>query len=604
MTTAQQQFAAFTRYLFTTPAWQVSLVLSVVVSLFVGIAALPGERAIVDAGGGLLLVGFPTVATAVVTSVVDDALGGELTLDRSSMLAFACEVALAGMVVATAVVTSLGGLDHRLVVDVFFVALGIAFALRVLIVFSISKLSFGRSILPASIQALSISLALFTLGRGVTSESAPFVGLRKFELLVIVSGLYVASVYAFVRLVDRPVRRALGVTAFGFVHGFVAHLAGRSAELEAFFTELGDRVVAPVTVLSFRRSEECSDGSAEKARFVLPMVHPGPLGEIGGGTLPRRVAEATEGVAFPAHAAVDFDFNLVSQADVAAVVEAAERAMSRITYATAATPSTRTTVGDAKLLGQGFGDGVLLVSTFAPKLTDDIAYGIGVAAVTHARAGGFEDVLFADAHNCNEGVTIEGQKHAPPGSERSFELLSCVDDATNELAATGDGRLRLGVATDSTPWSVEEGIGPLGVRVAVVAVDGQTTAYVLVDGNNMEVGLRERVIESLGSVDVSEVMTTDTHVVNRVNSTRQVGEELPADELVELVRSLVDDALDDLEPVEVGTATECAEVTVFGAGRTETFASHGVGVLMFAAAFAACVGTAVTLLSLLLLVVA
>ncbi len=628
MTSAQRQFAAFTDYLFTTPAWRLSLTLSIVVGVFVGVAAFATGGIVVDAERGLLLVGLPTAITAVVTSLVDSALGGELTLDRSSMLALACEVVLAGLVVAV----SLGGFGRRLVVDVFLVALGIALALRVLVVFSISRMSFRRATIPASVQTLATSLVLFapsgfasvhdgtisslTLGgisvaafvtsdpvRGVVDRSVTLVGPSDLGLLVLISSLYVVSVYTFVRFIDRPVKRAFGVTAFGFVHGFVAHLGGSSVELEAFFSELGEPVLAPVAVLSFRRIEG-TDEPTEKARFVLPMVHPGPLGEVGGGTLPRRIAETTEGLAFPAHAAADFDFNVVSQADVSALLEAAERAGDRIVYASSATPSVRAVAGDAKLLGQAFGDGVLLVSTFAPKLTDDIDYGIGLAAASEARASGLDDVLFVDAHNCNDGVTVEGEKHAPPGSERSFELLSLVGETAAKLAAAERTSVRLGVATDPTPWSIEDGIGPLGIRVAVVAVGEQTTAYVLIDGNNMELGLRERVIESLDSVDAAEVMTTDTHVVNRVNSTKQVGEDFSGDELVDLIDALVDDAIADLESVEVGTATERAEVTVFGTGRTEAFASHGVGVLLFASVFAVCVGTAVTVLSLWLLVTA
>jgi putative membrane protein len=88
-------------------------------------------------------------------------------------------------------------------------------------------------------------------------------------------------------------------------------------------------------------------------------------------------------------------------------------------------------------------------------------------------------------------------------------------------------------------------------------------------------GLRERLCSEIDAVDTMEVMTTDTHVVNRATATNQIGEALDPDDLLALVSRLVDDALADLEPVEAGTATEYAEVTIFGSGRTETFSSHG-----------------------------
>jgi putative membrane protein len=112
------------------------------------------------------------------------------------------------------------------------------------------------------------------------------------------------------------------------------------------------------------------------------------------------------------------------------------------------------------------------------------------------------------------------------------------------------------------------------VRVAVVTVAGQRTAYVLVDGNNMDPGVRDRVLDAVEGVDEVEVMTTDTHVVNTLESVNQVGGAIDVDALSSLVGDLVEEAIADSESVEVGMATERAQVTVFGNDRTETLASH------------------------------
>jgi len=113
---------------------------------------------------------------------------------------------------------------------------------------------------------------------------------------------------------------------------------------------------------------------------------------------------------------------------------------------------------------------------------------------------------------------------------------------------------------------------------------GQTTAYVLVDSNNMEPGLRETIVEGIDSVDVVEVMTTDTHIVNTVEAVNQVGGAIPDDELIALIDELVDAAIDDLEPVEAGMASETAEVTVFGNDRTEMLASTANAVVSLGSA--------------------
>jgi putative membrane protein len=84
-------------------------------------------------------------------------------------------------------------------------------------------------------------------------------------------------------------------------------------------------------------------------------------------------------------------------------------------------------------------------------------------------------------------------------------------------------------------------------------------------------------------------MTTDTHIVNTVEADNQVGAVIDHDDLVALVSSLVEEALDDREPVSAGMATERAEVTIFGNDRTETLASHANAVVSLGGALAAAV---------------
>ena len=218
-----------------------------------------------------------------------------------------------------------------------------------------------------------------------------------------------------------------------------------------------------------------------------------------------------------------------------------------------------------------------------------------------ARATGLEDVLLVDAHNCNVGLDVEEIPHVAPGSERAFDLLDAAETAGDTLVAGEPSSLSLGVAWDATDWTPREGIGPLGVRVAVVDVGGQTTAYVLIDGNNMVPGLRRQILDRLDKrVDAAEVMTTDTHIVTTVEANNQVGEKIAAADLVELVDDLTATALNDREPVQCGMATERATVTVFGNDRTETLASHANAVVSIGGALAGAVIVAALAVSVLI----
>jgi putative membrane protein len=242
------------------------------------------------------------------------------------------------------------------------------------------------------------------------------------------------------------------------------------------------------------------------------------------------------------------------------------------------------------MLAQGFDDDALLVSTYAPGFADDVEYAVGLSAAAEARTAGLDDVLLVDAHNSNNGLEGPDLGHVTPGSKRSFDMIAAAGEAGTRLVSGPRGTLELGTAWDATPWTPRDGIGPLGIRVTVTTVADRTTAYVLVDGNNMEPGLRDRVLDALDDeIDESEVMTTDTHIVNTVEADNQVGAAIDDEEFLALVTDLVREALADREPVSAGMAMERAEVTVFGNDRTETLASHANAVVSMGGALAAAV---------------
>ncbi|WP_136592139.1 DUF2070 family protein [Salinigranum halophilum] len=617
MTATQSDLAGLSRFIFRAPRWYTSLGFALLIAAMAGIAAFDSGTAteswrrvfIVgqDAWEGVFYIGIPTVIASVGTAGVDRFLGGKLTPNRSSLLALVCELILVVALTAAAVVTVVTPLGQTFVFDVLVIALSSIFAFRLLVVMAVSRSSILVAAVPASIQTVASAVLLFVYSGTVRflevggpllqaymmpylarADRAPpellIVGPNHFALLVVTSFIYATAVYVFIRVIDRPWERSLGVSMLDFLRGFIGHIEG-SRELEDFFEQLGQEAIVPVTVLSFRRL----DGS-EKARWILPMIHPGPMGEIGGGNFPERVAARAEGLAFPPHATAGHDFNLVTEREVDTILDAVDRAYEKITYSLEATQSVRVQSGEAKMLGQAFDDSALLVSTYAPGFADDVEYAVGLSAATEARTAGHKNVLLVDAHNSNNGLDGPDLGHVTPGSKRSFDMIEAAGDVGRRLATAPRGELLLGTAWDDTPWGPVDGIGPLGIRVTITEVDGQTTAYVLVDGNNMEPGLRDRIIDALDDrIDVSEVMTTDTHIVNTVKADNQVGSVLDHDELIGLVSDLVDEALADCEPVSAGMATERAEVTVFGNDRTETLASHANAVVSLGGALAGAV---------------
>ena len=603
MTTSQGNLAALSRYIFSAPNWYSSVGFALLLAAVTGVGAFDSRFVLDDAYRGLFFIGIPTVAAGMATAPIDRWLGGQLTFNRSFLLALTCEVIVVVWLTVAGLVALLAPLGQHFVFDALIAALAFIFAFRLFVVMAVSQRSVIMAVLPASLQTLTAAVLLFVysgtlrffeFGGPILSaylsrpEKAPpellVILPSDFAVLAGMSLLYSFAVWGFLAVIDRPWRRSLGVSGLDFLRGFVGHIAEGSRELEEFFEDIGEEAIVPVTVLAFRRPD-----GREKARFVLPMIHPGPMGTIGGGNLPERVAREIEGLAFPPHATAGHDFNLVTEAEVDVLLAAIDRATDRIQYRDRATQSVRVAGEEVSILGQRFGNDALMVATYSPEFTDDVEFGVGMTAVAEARAGGLDDVMLVDAHNCNDGLTGGTIGHVNPGSRRAKDLAEMANTLAERLVEAPRAPTELGTAWDRTHWTPADGIGPLGIRVAALTAGHQTTAYVLIDGNNMQPGLRDFLVATIREsqpVDDVEIMTTDTHLVNTVESTNQVGEAVAAEDIRRVVSELVAEALSDREPVSSGMASATAEVTVFGNDRTETLASHANAVIAMGGALA------------------
>ncbi|MDX1744920.1 MAG: DUF2070 family protein, partial [Halobacteriales archaeon] len=415
MTTTQGNLAALSRYIFRAPNWYSSVGFALLLAAVTGVGAFDSRFVLDDAYRGVFFIGIPTVAAGMATAPIDRWLGGQLTYNRSSLLALTCEVIVVVWLTVAGLLALITPLGQHFVFDALIAALAFIFAFRLFVVMAVSQRSAIMAAFPASLQTLTAAVLLFVysgtlryfeFGGPLLSaylsrpEKAPpellVILPSDFGILAVMCILYSFAVWGFLAVIDRPWRRSLGVSGLDFLRGFVGHIAEESRELEEFFEDIGEEAIVPVTVLSFRRPD-----GREKARFVLPMIHPGPMGTIGGGNLPERVARETEGLAFPPHATAGHDFNLVTEREVDTVLAAAERAHARIEYEETATKSERVESGEASVLGQSFDDDGLLVATFAPGFADDVEYGVGMSAKAEARIAGLDDVMLVDAHNSN-----------------------------------------------------------------------------------------------------------------------------------------------------------------------------------------------------------
>ncbi len=545
-----------TKYLFTAPSWPVSLLILVILGLVIDGAS--ARAWVYFPFSGTLAFTLPAIAAFLLTKPIIEYSGKTMTWNRSALLALSCTV----FAVIITFASLAGGIKY---LPLFYgISLGFVFGLRLFVLVAIADYRVPRMILPAVTQsAVGVLVGFFLF----SPEWAGFA-----FVLHIVFGLGFAIL---IWLIERPLYRAFHIRGLAFVNAFIAHMTdGSSKGMEHFFREIGEEIFVPQVCLFFRRT------SKKPVLFTVPNLHPGPMGEIGGGNLPRVIHDRMEEETLVAHGCATHDFNLVSESEIEKVINAIERTKKDRTYTPGATRSARLSCGSVQVLYQRFGEAMLIVTTRSPQKTEDLDFSIGMSIMAEGHRW-FPHVAFVDGHNCMTDLSS-------PVLQATQTALEYQHGAIQAMEACRKADLKpfsVGYACQHLPYSREEGFGDLGMQVMVVETAGQKTAYVLFDGNNMATGVRDILLEKiLTLVDAAEVMTTDSHVVNTITGKNPVGLAIPSEIFLPQVISTVQAAIDDLESAEcAATTAQCEHVVVFGSNRISQLASTVNAMLIFVA---------------------
>jgi putative membrane protein len=523
----------------------------------------------------------PAFIAACVTPAFARALGGRIGLQRSVLLA-ATTTAVGLFLLA--IWRPLDFVDSGIMRGIGLAALllllqGPTFWFRHMSLFGISQPSHARSVGPSLLQpALAIAGILWIFG--VTWP------------LVEAAAAYLIAAFLccalLLRASDRPLRREFGVSGVSLIRPLLDHINLRepsaTESLERFFSKFAKPANLAMSVLSFSRA------GRPYATLVLPTVHPGPFAALGASDLPRKLAERLEpgaGTVLVPHTPCNHDLDLPSQKEVDRLSDAAQQLLAGLRPSPNGPASPLLSPYDGSVArAQLLGDTVLVVVTQAPAPTDDIDFAVADAIVRSVSVETKLRVVVVDAHNSyieDEGDITYG---TPAADRLARDALAAVRAA---VARARPGPIEVGVAV-RTGYSIgRQGIGPAGVRALVVRAAGSTTAYALIDGNNLVVGHRAPILAALlGVVDAAEVLTTDNHVVHEVDgSINPLGERFPAEQLAADVRGVVADAVRDLAPSEVAAGTVAVpEVPVLGPNWTaRLLTSLGDTVSMFGHAF-------------------
>ena len=548
--------AGLSKYITTLPKTKFSIIGMLILSFLFGSAIYlidltPNVGIIEDffTGGlfGLTVFGISSIMSGALNQQVISVLHGINLKIKHSMFLSALSMTILGIVVVLGCVIS-----QIFKVDIFLNSMlfgcVLIYGFNTLVFWTTSKVRFSIAAITGLIQPALI-LAMYTLITFLFIDTS-FIGPEILQITIkaiVAAVIFVMAIYAFITVIASPFKKNLGIGALDLLSLFIAHMNEGSNSLEGLFENMSEAIETIVTFVSFRTE----DGI--KALFISPSVHPGPLGDLGGSNMPTILANKFDHFTMVAHGPSTHDFNPIAVSEIDKIENSVRRGLEKVEYSPDASRFVRYNSEKATIGVQFFNKGMVILSTFAPEAVDDIEFGVGLTMMAQSRSRcNVKDSIIVDCHNSFSAESGE----VLPGNAEVFQLIDVIDTINPDQ---NKHDIKIGCYEDNMgALNKHDGIGESGIKTMIVEVDNQRTAYVLFDSNNMEIGFRQEIIDAVSDLDIDEieVMTTDTHTVNTISRGYNPIGIVKRPEIIKFVRLSIQEALLDLEKVEVGTGTE------------------------------------------------
>lgn len=568
--------ADLTHFIFEVPTYRKLIFAAIAISFAAGVVLhalfrVGGHPQFIDAfffGGadGVILFGIPAlIASVLATSILSLSSFRHASKYFLLIAAISMAVFIATYLLGLAAIENLAfparATEFALLAGALMIAIWFV-SLRVPLTFSWKK-SLAVSLLHPVLQ---LSFLFLWRAYSLVEIHSPVLFALQF---VVASTVLLVAMWTIMVIINAPVKRNFGISAVQASALFFAQWLTGGKGLEEILAEVGTLVETEVGVLGFRTK----DGTL-KASFIVPLVHFGPVGNLGGSEYPALISADLSrrmgGMHFVFHGTVTHDFNPVfSSSNVHISQKAAELLGDTKGYSQEAT-AWESKDGKTRvfMLSVGKDNQAFAALTRAPYKTDDINVSLGFSVRNLILSRGFSHALVVDMHN-SSGKDLD----MTAGGSAYYEL----EDAIRDLAVQSRGKLRMGVASDPlSDFCPAQGIGKAGLRVAVFKVGKKAFCIVLIDANNAHPTFRMHILESLAhhGFDFVDIFTTDSHAVNVVGGVHNpLGCSVSSHQLVHRISAAVGRAVADVEPVSAKEASARIKIHVLGADRTSEMVS-------------------------------
>ena len=548
--------AGLSKYLKTLPKTEFSIISMIIFSFLIGsinylIDFTPNQGLVEDFifGGiyGIVVFGIASIMSGALNQQVISSFHGiNLKIKHSMFLSFLSLVFLGTIIIIGCIISHIIHQDISLNSMLF--ACVLIYGINTLVFWATSKVRFIVASTTGLIQPILI-LSMYVLVTFLFIDTS-FIGPIIFQIIIkalIAAIIFVLSIYAFIKIIASPFKKNLGIGVLDLLSLFIAHMNEGSNSLEGLFENMSEAIDTVVTFVSFKTEKGI------KALFISPSVHPGPLGDLGGSNMPTILANKFDHFTMVAHGPSTHDFNPIAVSEIDKIEKSVKDGLKKVEYSPQASEFIRYNSQKANIGVQFFNNGMVILSTFAPEAVDDIEFAVGLTMMVQSQNHcNVKDSIIVDCHN---SFTPESGE-VLPGNAEVFQLIDVID-MINPNEKKQD--IKIGCYENKMETlDKNEGIGESGIKTMVIEVANQKTAYVLFDANNMEIGFRQEIIDSIADLDINEieVMTTDTHTVNTLSRGYNPIGIAKRSEIIEYVKLSIVEAIKDLEKVEVGTGTE------------------------------------------------
>ena len=300
-------------------------------------------------------------------------------------------------------------------------------------------------------------------------------------------------------------------------------------------------------------------------RMILPDLHPGPFHPVGGSNIPYQIYKTMNSSAMVLHSISDHSLNLPSQQDVQDYLQELSKSQVSTNGLTCTEPVTAQ-INKARAVGIRLDQTALLFLSLSPHGMEDVPVILKTEIEQMAKNRNFQHALIVDTHNAMGGEISQ---------EDSEDLMTAAKNVLDILITKTNHPLEYGYANSQSMDIQTNDLAGGGIGMLCLAFDQRKYFLCWADANNMENGVREKIVTHLknNGCELVEMFTSDTHsttmgVRNR-NGYYELGSVTKSERLSNWCLSIARQAEKNIAPGKFEILENSAKVRIMGSGIFE-----------------------------------